>query len=125
MADGFVDIQAAVRLWFKSNGMTARISANKPKGDKAVRWLQVVRIGGAIETLVTERPQLELSGWGDTAEDALATLNEARALLLPRAITREAPFFWADEYGGPVELPDPSLPEQSRYSANWTLWTRF
>lgn len=123
MAD-FVDVEARLRDWFRAGGITAKISTRKPDGDKAVAWLQVVRIGGAVATLVTEAPQLELSGYGDTDDDALGILNQARRLLLPTAITADAPFIWSDEYGGPVNLPDPTLPEQSRYTANWTIWTR-
>jgi hypothetical protein len=122
---GFVDIEAELRTWFIAGGMTAKISTRKPDGDKAVAWLQIARIGGPVSTLVTEAPQLEISGWGDTDELALNTLNQGRRLLLPAAITADAPFIWADEFGGPVNLPDPTLPEQSRYTANWTLWTRF
>lgn len=122
---GFVDIEASLRAWFRTGGMTAKISTRKPDGDKAVAWLQVVRIGGPIVSPVTENPRVELSGYGDTDDDALGVLNQARALLIPSAITTAAPFIWSTEYGGPVNLPDPTLPEQSRYTANWTLWTRF
>lgn len=107
-----------------AGGMTAKISTRKPDGDKAVAWLQVVRIGGPVTTLVTETPRVELSGYGDTDEDALGVLNQARRLLHQSAITAAAPFIHSNEYGGPVNLPDPTLPEQSRYTANWTLWTR-
>lgn len=121
----FPDVEARVRAWLISTGMTQPISTRKSRKDKKPAWLQLVRIGGSINTLVTEVPQLELSGYGDTDDLALAVLNSARQRLHRSAITADAPFIWSDEYGGPVNLPDPDLPEQSRYTANWTLWTRF
>lgn len=80
-------------------------------------WLRIVRTGGVMETLVSDRAQIAVEAWADNEDDAIDLLNLARAWLL-RADGR---VFGAVEASGPGNLPDPTT-AQIRYTMS--IWVR-
>lgn len=73
---------------------------------------RLMRIGGPRESFVSENALLTLEGWAATESRALAILNRGRAILA----AQDGALFGYSEPGGPNNLPDPTVPDQVRYT---------
>jgi len=67
--------------------------------DRPETFIRVKRVGGLRNTVVTDRPRIDVHAWAATEEDAWDLMESARshAMTLRRAA----------EVGGPQDLPDP------------------
>lgn len=72
---------------------------------------RVIRTGGPVETLVSENAQITLEGWAYSEARAFAILSLGRAI----AHEFEGALFGVTEFGGPINLPDPTT-AQERYT---------
>lgn len=118
----FIDLEAEVISALRDAGISVPIHTQIPDPRPPV-WLQVVRIGGPVETIASEAAQIELYGHADNEGDAVSALNDAR-LVLFNLDGRSETIFNGHEYGGVINLPD-STTTQARYSCNWTVRARF
>lgn len=84
-------------------------------------FIRVERIGGLRNTVVTDRPRLDIECWSDSEENAEALMVRARAYVL--AMAGRAPVYNVQEVSGPMWLPDSSS-GQPRYSFAVELSTR-
>lgn len=92
----------------------------KPSPQAEGGTIQVRRVGGTRETVVTDKPRVDLLCWHDTDADAAELAELARALLTrPR---REGGFD-ADEFAGPARFADPDS-DQPRYLLTVEFVTR-
>lgn len=121
------DVEGLLIDLLAANGCSDPISTDVPN-PRPAGWLQVQRIGGPIANLVSEAAQVTLSGWADAGDTvaALEQLNAARGVLvaLSLGLITHPVLFGAKEYGGPIDLPDPST-TQARYTCNWVIRARF
>lgn len=121
------DVEALLIALLAAEGVADPISTDVPSPRPAA-WLQVQRIGGPITNLVSEAPQISLSGWADAGDTvaALEQLNAARGVLqaLALGLISHPVLFGAREYGGPVNMPDPTS-TQARFTCNWVIRARF
>lgn len=83
------------------------------------KFIRVERLGGPRETRVSEAARIAVEAWAKKEDDAALLLNQARSWLFDV----EGNLFGADEYGGPVRLPDPTT-DMARYTASFTIRVR-
>lgn len=85
-------------------------------GDRPTEFVRVERIGGLRNSLVTDRPRVDLECWSDSEEDAEALVSMVRAYTLAMAGRRgNTTVYDVAEVSGPMWLPD-SASGQPRYS---------
>lgn len=86
---------------------------------RPAKFVRIERLGGPRETRVSDAARVAVEAWASTDTDAAQLLNRARSHLFDV----EGDLFGADEYGGPVRLPDPTT-DMSRYAASFTIRVR-
>ncbi|MFG3036858.1 hypothetical protein ACGFYZ_08140 [Streptomyces sp. NPDC048330] len=106
MPDAVAVVTAYLRAALVAAGepvpVVSRIPATRPP-----RFVRVERVGGTRQTVVSDRPRLDIHAWGET-EAAAADLAE-----LVRALVHAVPgvrsgvtVYTVREVGGPMWLPD-------------------
>jgi hypothetical protein len=71
-----------------------------------VEFIRVERLGGMRNTLVTDRPRIDIECWSDSEEDAEALMSRARAYALAMAGKRgDTTVYNVAEVTGPQYLP--------------------
>lgn len=111
----FPDVEDLTRLALNAafaTRMPGVLWHTKVPGTRPAEFGRVMRTGGPAETLVTENAQITLEGWAGTEARALEILNLARGIVFEF----DGQLFGVTEFGGPVNLPDPSS-SQCRYTA--------
>jgi hypothetical protein len=69
-------------------------------------FIRVERLGGMRNTLVTDRPRIDIECWSDSEEDAEALMSRARAYALAMAGKRgDTTVYNVAEVTGPQYLP--------------------
>lgn len=84
-------------------------------------FVVVRRAGGPRVTLITEDARVLLEGWALTEARASRLLNIGRAVLF----AQNGDLFGADEYAGPANFPDPTIPDRARYTAGLSIQVRY
>lgn len=75
--------------------------------DRPAEFIRVRRIGGLRNTIVTDRPRVDVHCWGPTEADAEALMSIARAHVLAMGGSRSGTTVYrVTEVGGPQWLPD-------------------
>ncbi len=83
---------------------------------RPAEFIRVERLGGLRNTLVTDRPRIDVECWSGTEEDAEALMSKTRAFVSAMAGKRgDTTVYGVAEVGGPQWLPD-SVSGQPRYS---------
>jgi hypothetical protein len=87
------------------------------RASSAPSFIRVLRTGGPAPTRVTDSPQVTVEAWHKLESSAVALLGRARRALadLPGTELSGYRIKSVDEFGGPVNLPDPSS-ELTRYT---------
>lgn len=79
-------------------------------------FVRVQRIGGLRDSLVTDRPRIDVECWSDSEEGAEALVSQVRAYTLAIAGRRgDTTVYRVAEVSGPMWLPD-SASGQPRYA---------
>ncbi|MBC3987831.1 hypothetical protein H8N00_02685 [Streptomyces sp. AC563] len=83
--------------------VVSRIPSPRPS-----RFVQVSRLGGLRQTVVSDRPRLDFHTWGETEADAhdLCALVRALVGVIP-GVRGGVTVYRVHEVGGPQWLPDP------------------
>jgi hypothetical protein len=112
------DVEASARTYLAAV-LTVPVSTRRPK-PRPAEWLRIERAGGPIRNQIEEAVLL-VEAYASTEARALAILNAARGALLTVS-TRD--LFSGSEITGPINLPDPLIPEQVRYTATVAVRAR-
>jgi hypothetical protein len=80
-------------------------------------FVRVSRSGGGQELIVTDTCRLLVECWADSAASAETLVNDCRAALRnTTGQTVDGAFLRGfDNEAGPVELPDPGVPDRQRW----------
>lgn len=99
-----------------ARGDTASVHVAAPD-PRPTRFVLVPRVGGTRRNLVVDSASIAFECWADTPARASALCKLVRALVgaLPGLTVEGVPFYLVEEFGGPVNLPDPES-HQSRYT---------
>lgn len=94
-------------------GITAPVHRQIPE-ERPAEFVRVLLTGGVRDTLVTDTPQVTFEAWAATAPRAHDIAQIARALVnaLPGRTVAGVAVYRVDEFGGPVDLPDPASGQQ-------------
>lgn len=93
-------------------GVPCRGEVANPRDDE---WVRIVRTGGGRVDEITEAAQITVEAWALTHERAEDLAQLARAYLTAMR-GQVAGVYRIDEFGGPVDLPDPDS-----YQFRWTF----
>lgn len=96
-------LRAALAVAGEPVPVVSRVPSPRP-----ARFVRVERVGGMRQTVVSDRPRLDIHAWAET-EAAAADLAElVRALVhaIP-GVRGGVPVYTVREVGGPQWLPDP------------------
>lgn len=75
--------------------------------DRSKKFVRVQRVGGLQQTVVSDRPRLDIHAWADTESGAADLVALVRGLLgaMP-GVRGGVPVYRVTEVGGPQWLPD-------------------
>jgi hypothetical protein len=112
------DVEATAQAYLTAV-LTVPVSTRRPK-PRPPEWVRIERAGGPIRNQIEEAVLL-VEAYAGTEARAIAILNTARGALLTVAT---ADLFAGSEITGPINLPDPLIPEQVRYTATVAVRAR-
>lgn len=75
----------------------------------------LIRTGGVITTERSESPQLTIDARAGTERRAYQVISRVRSLMHDAAVLLD-PVYAVTEVGGPQNYPDPTTPDQARYT---------
>ena len=110
----FPDAVAVVTTYLASV-LTEHVGTEVP-GSRSAAFVVVDRVGGARRNLVVDDASVVVECWAESDADAhdLAQLARAHVLSLPGQVVGGVPVYDVNEFGGPVNNPDP-LSAHPRY----------
>ncbi|MFJ7069201.1 hypothetical protein [Streptomyces sp. NPDC101115] len=88
-----------------ARGMTVPVGSRVPS-PRPVRFVRIERIGGPADTVVTDRPRLDVHCWGADEGDAHDLMQVCRALLGAARGAYGGTVLARPVTGGPQLLPD-------------------
>jgi hypothetical protein len=114
-----IDVEAAIVDFLIAAAVDVPVSTRRPK-PRPAEWIRIERAGGPISNQI-ERAVILVEAYAANGSRAVAILNTARTALL----TASTPTLFAgSEIAGPINLPDPLVPEQVRYTATVAVRAR-
>lgn len=109
----------AVKVGLADNGEGTVPVATQIPDPRPAEFIRIYRLGGQLETLVSEAARASLDVYAATEARAVQLLNLARAVL-----KSQWDALWGyDEFIGPNNLPDP-ITSLTRYTCSFEIRTR-
>ncbi|MFD0078233.1 hypothetical protein ACFVIY_38030 [Streptomyces sp. NPDC127166] len=105
MPDAVAVTAGYLRVALAARGVTVPVGSRVPS-PRPPRFVRIERIGGPANTIVTDRPRLDVHCWGSSEEDAHDLMQLCRALLGAARGSYGGTVLARPVTGGPQFLPD-------------------
>ncbi|MGA5869253.1 hypothetical protein [Streptomyces cinereoruber] len=105
MPDAMAVVIGYLRSTLAAHGEQAPVVSRVPS-PRPIRFVRIERIGGPPDSVVTDRPRLDVHCWGADEEDAHDLMQLCRALLGAARGAHGGTTLARPAVGGPQFLPD-------------------
>ncbi len=115
MPDAVAVVTGYLRSALAAAGEPVPVVSRVPN-PRPLAFVRVERVGGMRQTVVSDRPRLDIHAWAETEGDAYDLVALTRALVgaMP-GVRGGVTVYRVTEVGGPMWLPD-SASSQARYA---------